>query len=194
MKKGIALFMICTSLIVTGCSAGDVVNQISSNSSATQAPATQAVPTATPGPKETVLAMKETGTVKDWEVRVKKVSVKNKIVDGKIRYFKPGKGKTYLVFSLSVKNKGSQQEQFLPSVGLKNRMMKAVLVDANEKEYKPIQLMAYSKDLLTKSIKPSEKKSGIVVFEVPKKLAKNKDDLELHIGTNQEKLLYSVGK
>lgn len=186
--------MICTSMIVTGCSAGDVVNQMSSNSYATKAPATQAVPTATPGPKETVLAMKETGTVKDWEVRVKKVSVKNKIVDGKIRYFKPGKGKTYLVFSVSVKNKGSQQEQFLPSVGLKNRMMKAVLVDANEKEYKPMQLMAYSKDLLAKSIKPSEKKSGIVVFEVPKKLAKNKDDLELHIGTNQEKLLYSVGK
>lgn len=194
MKRGIVLFMICTSLIVTGCSAGDVVNQISSNSSATEAPATQAVPTATPGPKETVLAMKETGTVKNWEVCVKNVSVKDKIVDGKRRYFKPGKGKTYVVFSLSAKNKGSQQENFLPSVGLKNKMMRAILVDANEKEYKPTQLMAYNKDLLSKSIEPSKKKSGIVVFEVPKKIGKNTDDLELHIGTAQEKLLYSVGK
>lgn len=186
--------MVCASLIVTGCSAEEVANKLNSGSTTTEAPATEATPTATPGPKETVLALKETGTVGDWEICVKKAAVKSKIMDGKIRYFKPTKGKTYVVFDLSVKNNGTKKEEFLPRVGLKNKMVQAILVDANEEEYKPIQLLAYDKDIVTKSIKPSKKKTGIVVFEVPKKVGKDKDNLELQIGTMQEKLLYSVGK
>lgn len=194
MRKGIALFMICASLIVTGCSAGEVADTLSNNSSSTEAPATQAAPTATPGPKETVLALKETGTVGDWEICVKKASVKNKITNGKYRYFKPAKGKTYVVFNLSVKNNGTKEEDFLPRVGLKNKMVQAILVDTEDTEYKPMQLLAYDKDIVTKSIKPAKEKSGILVFEVPKKVGKDKDNLELQLGTTQEKLLYSVGK
>lgn len=187
--------MVFTSLVVTGCSAGDVVSQFGDNASATEAPAVmQAAPTATPEPKETVLAIKETGTIGDWEVCVKKASVKNKIMNGKYRYFKPAKGKTYVVFNLSVKNNGSKQANFLPYAGLAGKMVRAILVDTGENEYKPMQLLSYDKDMVGKSIKPSKKESGIVVFEVPKKVGKDKDNLELTIGTTQERLLYSVGK
>lgn len=194
MRKGIALCMVCASLIVSGCSAEKVVDKLNNGSTVTAAPATEAAPTATPGPKETVLALKESGTIGDWEVCVKKASVKNKITNGKYRYFKPTKGKTYVVFNLSVKNNGAKEEDFLPRVGLKNEMVQAILVDTEETEYKPMQLLAYDKDIVTKTIKPSKKKSGILVFEVPKKVGKDKDNLELQIGTTQEKLLYSVGK
>lgn len=194
VKKRIAILAAAAVLLVTGCSAEEVASNLVNRSSPTEAPATEAAPTATPGPKETVLALKETGTIGDWEVCVKKASVKNKITNGKYRYFKPTKGKTYIVFDLSVKNNGTKEGDFLPRVGLKNKMVQAILVDANEEEYKPIQLLAYDKDIVTKSIKPSKKKTGIVVFEVPKKVGKDKDNLELQLGTMQEKLLYSVGK
>ena len=190
MKKLAATLLICSSLLLAGCSAGDAVDQLTSNSSKTTA--TPAAPTATPGPTETNLSLKEKGTIGDWEVNVKKVAVKRKIKNGKYRYFQAGKGKTYAVFTVTVKNNGKKDAAFLPRVGLKNQMVQALLTNQKETEYKPTQLLSYDKDIVTKTIPASSQKTGIITFEIPKKDGQNKKDLKLVFDMSKEKLLYSI--
>lgn len=176
---------------ITGCFAGDMASTINDQVSSTDAPTDVPAPTATPGPKETVLALKKKGTAGDWEMCVNKMSVTKRINDGKYRYFKPNKGKVYVAFSMSVKNKGKKAATFLPRLGMKDEMIQGRLRDEKGKEYDMVQLIGYSKDLVYESVKPSEKKKGIITFEIPKKMAKKAKSMTLELGTSEEKLVYN---
>ena len=140
------------------------------------------------------LSLKDEGKVGDWEICVKKVAVKNKINNGKYRYFKAEKGQTYVVLTVTVKNAGKEKEKFLPYVGIKGRMIQALITSADNQEYKPTQLLGYNKDLVDKSMNTSEKKTGTIAFQIPKKAAKDKKNLKLSFEKGEEKLLYSLGK
>lgn len=190
MRKEIVALFVCASIFMTGCSAGDMEDKLSESTPS----ATAAVPTATPGPVEKKLSLKEKGTIGDWDVTVRKVAVKKKIINGKYRYFQAKKGNFYAVFSMTVKNKGEKEDKFLPFVGVVNRIVQAKVIDQSQKEYKPTQLMGYDKDIVAEVIKPGSKKTGIVVFEIPKKAGKNVKKLTLTFEKNKEKLVYSLGK
>lgn len=198
MKRLIAALCICLSLILVGCSEGsdEITSSVGGSSTtengANSASKPTAAPTPEPAPKD--LSLKDKGKVGDWEICVKKVDMKTKINNGKYRYFKAEKGQTYAVLTVTVKNTGKEKEKFLPYVGIKGKMVQALITSPDNQEFKPTQLLSYNKDVVDKSMEPSEKKSGIIVFQIPKKVAKDKKNLKLSFEKGEEKLLYSLGK
>ena len=126
MKKRLFLFTICTALLFSGCAAGKLAETVKGvTDSATETP--EPTPVATPAPKVKKLALGKKGTVGDWKVCVKKAAVKKKIQNGSYRYFKPGKGNQFVQLTMSVKNNGKKEAEFLPSVGYENKTVTATL-------------------------------------------------------------------
>ncbi len=197
MRK-LALVLTCTFLCLAGCaseqSSTPVNSSIENNagdsnsSTAAETPA----PTETPAPAEEMLALGKKATIGSWNVSVKKAEVKNKIMTSKYLYFKPKTGNTFVVITMSAKNNGETAEALLPSIGYENKMITATLSSKDGDEFKPSALTGYDKDLAGKSIEASASKTGVVAFEVPKKVAKSKKDLKLKIGTVDENITYTL--
>lgn len=201
MKKTILLFAACTAFLMAGCSAGDIANTTTETPAPQTDAATQddsqtesAAPDAesTEAPEETVASLGDKITVGNWKICAKKASVQTKIQNGKFQYFKPSKGKTFVVINLSVKNTAEETAEFLPRIGYADTMTSASLYDENEEEYKPTELIAYSKDMTTEKIEPDSTKKGILVFEVPKKTGKAKKNLKLQFKAEGESASYTL--
>lgn len=198
MKKKLLLFTTCAALLLSGCSASRVARTVkdaaktavdlSESTKNTPIP----TPTATPAPKESKLKLGKKGTVGDWKICVKKAASTKKIKDGEYRYYSPKKGNSYVYFTIAVRNTGKTATEFLPRVGYENTMLNATLYYKGDYEYKPIELLSYDKDLIGDTIQPLTTENGIIAFEVPKKVAKNKKQLTLKIGTKAEYLIYSA--
>ncbi len=196
MKKTALILALCTTLLVTGCSSSQVKDTLNKAAdqiaSTTETAAPVATPEPTPASTETELKLGKKGTVGDWGIKVKKAEVKKKITNGSYRYFDPGKKNRFVVVSLSAKNNSEEAKQFLPLVGYVNTTVIATLIDENGEEYKATQLIGYSKDMTTRSIKPSKTESGVIAFQVPQKSAKSLKKLTLRIGTSNEALVYTL--
>lgn len=193
MRKITLIMITCATLVLmSGCSSDPLTETLSSLSDSTPAVTATSAPTETPAPQDTILSLGKKGTVGNWELNVKKVSVSKKIKNGKYQFFKPGKGKSFVVVSMSAKNKGEKAEQFLPRVGLRNKMIIAKLYYKDKYEYSATELMGYDKDLTTESIDPLEKASGILAFEVPKKASKSKKQLTLNFKVDEESVSYKL--
>lgn len=180
---------------MTGCAGSKIANtvdKISDSISSEQKPTAAPTPVSTPGPKETKVALGKKGTAGDWKIGVKSVSVKTKINNGKYRQYKPGKGKSFVVISLSAKNNGEKMTEFLPRIGMVDKAVTATLIYQDKYEYSPTELLSYDKDLTTKKIQPLATESGIIAFEVPKKVAKQKKKMKLKIGLKKDYLIYDL--
>lgn len=202
-KKTITLLAVltCTAAIVlSGCSASTtqhvtklidtVSDQVAENNTATETPTVTPEPT----PATTQLKLGDKAQVGDWSFKVKKVSTKKLFKISDYTGYKPAKGNTFVYLTMSVENKGGKEEKFLPMVGLENSMITAILSYQNQYEYKPSDLTSYDKCLTNETIKPLNKKSGIVVFEVPKKVAKDLKQATVKIGTVNENVVYPLTK
>lgn len=202
-KRNIILLAALTcaaSVLLSGCGAstarraakiiGEAGNQIAENST-TEAPATA---TPEPTPQTTQLKLGDKGTVGDWTFKVKKVSTKKEIKVNNYSSYKPTDGNIFVCLSMSVENKGSEEAQFLPMMGLSNQMVTAILYYQDQYEYKPTELSGYDKCLTTEVIKPLNKMSGIVVYDVPKEVAKNLKEATVKIGTTNENAVYPLTK
>ena len=196
MKKKITAVALCTVLALgtlTGCGASDVqrladtAQKIAEEAAATDTPA---APTETPGPQETNLDLKKAGTVGDWKIKVSKVAAKSKIKTSKYLEAKADKGNLLVIVNATVTNNGKEKATFLPSVGRENTMVTAKLIYKDGYEYMPSYIAGYDKDLTNKSIDPLAKKSGVIAFNVPKKVAKDLKSCTIRIGTKGEALLY----
>lgn len=198
MRKKSLLLFTCTALLLAGCSGNslsDTVDKVSDPVAETQktpAATATAAPTSTPGPKETSLSLGKKSTAGDWKICAKKASVKTMINNGSYRQYKPGKGKSFVVISLSARNNSKKSEQFLPRLGYENKMISATLIYQGKKEYAPTQLIGYSKDLVTATVKSKTTKNGIITFEVPTKVAKKLKKIKLKIGTKMDYLIYDL--
>ena len=196
MKKKLIAITLCTVLsmsVLTGCGTSavkklaDTAKDISEQASAT---ATPGGPTATPAPKETTLALKKTGTVGDWKFKVTKLATKKKVRTSKYMEAKASDGNLLVLVSMSATNNGKKEATFLPRVGRENTMMTAKLIYKDQYEYQPSSITGYDKDITAKSIDPLSKKSGIVAFDVPKKVAKDLKSCKIRIGTKGEAVVY----
>lgn len=194
MKKKLLLFTICTALLFTGCAAGKLAKTVQdvTDSATTPKETPEPTPVPTPAPKVKKLALGKKGTVGDWKICVKKADVKTQIKNGSYRYFEPGKGSKFVQLTMTVKNNGKKEAEFLPRVGYEDKMITATLCYKEDYEYKPTELLSYDKDLTTQKIKPLAAKNGIIVFEVPKKVAKEKKKLSVKIGTTMDYLVYQL--
>lgn len=192
MKKKLLLLTLCTTLLFTGCAGGNLAKTVKkvTDSVATQTP--EPTPEPTPAPKVKKLALGKKGTVGDWKICVKKAVVKTQIKNGSYYYFKPSKGNKFVHLTMSVKNNGKKEAEFLPRIGYENEMITATLCYKDDYEYKPTELLSYDKDLTTKKIKPLASESGILVFEVPKKVAREKKKMVVKIGTTMDYLEYTL--
>lgn len=205
MKKMILLFTTCTALAFTGCgldsltdsantstTSSSSLSNSSSDSTTSQTQPTTAPAESTPEPEETTLALGKKATVGDWKINAKSVSVKKQIPNGKYQYFKPSKGNSFVVVSMSARNEGKKEEEFLPRVGYKDTMSTATLYYENEYEYSPTELLSYDKDMATIKIQPLATKKGILVFDVPKKAAKNLKNLKLKFSAQEQSAVYDL--
>lgn len=197
MKKKLLAITLCTALSVgtlTGCGGSavkklaDTAKEISEQSDAT---ATPNGPTATPAPKETTLAMKKAGQVGDWKFTVKKLSTKKTIKTSKYMEAKASDGNLLVLATMSVTNNGKKEATFLPRVGREDTMMTAKLIYKDNYEYQPSSITGYDKDLAAKSVNPLSKKSGIIAFDVPKKVAKDLKSCRIRIGTKSEAIIFT---
>lgn len=199
MKKKLLAITLCTTLAagaLTGCGTSavkrlaDTAKEISEQSDAT---ATPSGPTDTPAPKETALALKKAGKVGDWKFTVKKLSTKKTIKTSKYIEQKPSdSGNLFVLVTINVTNSGKKEATFLPSVGLENTTMTAKLIYKDNYEYMPTFITGYDKDILNKRIDPLSKKSGVVTFSVPKKVAKDLKSCKIRIGTKGEAVVYNA--
>lgn len=198
MRKKILVLGVCCALLLSGCSLSseDISKAVDSGIQAAKEQAgvqESEAPEATEAPKVQELSLGDKTTIGDWKVTVKKVTVKSKINNGQYRVFKPDKGKKFVYVTMTVKNTGKEEATFLPRIGYADTMVSAKLY-FKDYEYKATTLMSYDKDLLEKSIQPLESKTGIVTFEVPKKAAKSKSKLTLHLGTESDYVSYKLKK
>lgn len=182
-------------LLLTGCSASSTkraANLI--NKASKQMVESNANPTTTPEPTPatTQLKLGDEATVGDWSFTVKKVSIKKQIKTSGYLGYKPNKGNQFVCINITVKNNGNEEAAFLPYIGYENKMNTAIIYYQDQYEYKPSVLTSYDKDLADDKIKPLNKKSGVLVFEVPKKVAKNLKETTLKIGTTQENVIYPL--
>lgn len=198
MKKKIIIVALCMGLslsALTGCGAStgqklaDTVQKIAEEVSATDTPA---APTETPGPTETTLALKKAGTVGDWKIKVSKVAAKSSIKTSKYMQAKADKGNLLVIVSASVTNDGTEKQTFLPRIGREDTMLTAKVIYKDGSEYLPSYIAGYDKDLTNKGIDPHAKKSGIIAFNIPKKVAKDLKSCTVRIGTKGEALVYSA--
>ncbi len=199
MKKKLLAITLCTTLslgALTGCGGSavkklaDTAKEISEQSDSTSA---TNGPTATPAPKETALAMKKTGEVGDWKFTVKKLASKKTIKTSKYIGQKPSEsGNLFVLATVNVTNNGKKEATFLPSVGLENTAMAAKLIYKDNFEYIPTLITGYDKDVMNKKIKPLSKKSGIIAFSVPKKVAKDLKSCKIRIGTKGEAVVFTA--
>lgn len=196
MKKSLLVFGTCFCLLLTSCSPVNKLSKTVEEAANTlqEAVSTTPAPTVapTPAPVETKLKLKKKGKVENWTICVKKAEIKSKIKNGTYRLFKPEKGDRFVVLTATVRNTGKKKDTFLPRVGYANEMLTATLYYKGEYEYQPLELLSYDKDLVQSEIKPLSGSTGIIVFEVPKKVAKAKGKLTVKIGTEQESLIYSL--
>lgn len=198
MKKKMQVILslaVCASLLLTGCRLNQATRAVrmiskSVNSVATATP----VPTATPEPtpKVTKAKLGKSFTIGDWTIQVKKVSTKKQIKASSHYGFKTAKGDRFICIQAKVKNNGKEAAQFLPRIGYENKMITATLHYEGKYEYKPSDMLNYDKDLVASSIKPLDSQTGMIVFEVPKKVANHLGKVTLQIGTTQEYIAYSL--
>lgn len=206
MKKLIVLFTTCTALVFTGCGLGsstdsttttsttssNILSNSSSDSTASQTTQSTTAPAeSSPEPEETTQALGKKATIGDWKINAKSVSVKKQIPNGKYQYFKPSKGNSFVVVSMSVSNQGTEEAEFLPRVGYKDTMSTAALYYEDE-EFQATELFAYDKDIATLKVEPSATKKGILVFDVPKKAAKKLKNLKLKFSAQGQDAVYEL--
>lgn len=203
-KRTVTLFAVATctaAVLLSGCSAStarraakliDTVSDQVSESSVTQAPVATATPE--PTPQTTQLKLGEKAQVGDWVFKAKKVSTKKSIKVSDYTGYKPEKGNTFVCLTMSAENKGKEEDTFLPRMGFENQMITATLLYQDQYEYKPSDLTSYNKCLTSQEIKPLNKKSGLVVFEVPKKVAKDIKKATVKVGTKNENVVYTLTK
>lgn len=194
-KKRLLTLLLSGILAISGCAAkeaADVIQEASKQIAATPTP----TPTATPEPTPTVTQLKigDKATVGDWSFTVKKVSTKTKIMTSKYMGYEAKKGNKFVCVSMSVKNNGTEETKFLPSVGMENTMMTAIVHYQDKYEYKPYELISYDKDIANEAVKPLDKMSGLLVFEVPKEVASHLGKCTLQIGTVNESVVYPMKK
>ncbi len=201
MKKQALLLLTCTALLMTGCASASPTTGGSSASdpsvssaapAATAAAADDAAAESTAAPEAAELKLGKKTSLGDWKICAKKISSPKKIKNGNYRYFEPSKGNSFIVADMSVRNNGKDEAEFLPIAGLKDTMVIAKLLYKDEYNYTPTQLLAYDKDLAAKKIEPLKTKNGILVFDVPKKIAKAKKDLKLTFTLGETTVTYSL--
>lgn len=203
-KRTITLFAVATctaAMLLSGCSLStarraakliDTVSDQVSENSATKAPIATATPE--PTPQTTQLKLGEKAQVGDWVFKAKKVSTKKSIKVSDYTGYKPADGNIFVCLTMSAENKGKEEDTFLPRMGYENQMITATLLYQDQYEYKPSDLTSYKKCLTSQKIKPLNKKSGLVVFEVPKKVAKDLKQATVKIGTANENVVYPLKK
>lgn len=195
MKRRVLLLTVCTTLLVlTGCSTNQLSETVTTITDTGSSPTVSEAPaaTATPAPEAETLSLGKKTTLGDWKICAKKATVKQKIKNGKYQYYKPGKGKSFVVISLSARNNGKKTAAFLPRIGYKNEAVFSTLCYKDEYEYSPTELLSYDKDLTTEKIQPLSTESGVLAFEVPKKVAKSKKNLVLKFTLDDQTVSYSI--
>lgn len=196
MRKRLLAAALCSLLsmsLLAGCATSsvkklaDTAKDIAENSSAT---ATPNGPTPTPAPKETAIALKKTGKIGDWSFKVTKATAKAKIKTSKYMEAKASKGNLLVLVSASATNNGKEKAAFLPRIGRENEMITAKLIYKDGYEYQPSMVTGYDKNLAGEQIAPLSKKSGVIAFDVPKKVAKDLKSCKIRIGTKNEAMVY----
>lgn len=193
MKKKILAISLCA-VLLTGCSPSASISDLVTTSAVPAAQDTSENEIQeTEAPEETVYALGEKTSINDFAITAVKASTAKKIENKKYHtVFKPNKkGNQFVYVTIKVRNNGSEKATFLPMIAYKGKDIFAKLY-CQDNEYSPTQLLNYDKDLAADILKSKESKKGIIVFEVPKKVAKKKKALTLQFSDGTDVITYSL--
>lgn len=200
MKKKILALGLCCALIFSGCSLSseEIQDAVNAGIEAAQDQAAKTeeteAPQETEGPKETEISLgKKVTLLDDWKITVKKMEAKKSINKGGGFVFPADKGQIYICVTMTIRNNGKEAAKLLPRVGMRDTMCTATLF-YDDYEYKGTSLIGYDKDLMDTTIQPLTGKTGIIAFQVPKKVAKQKKKLKLRIGSINEAVICPLAK
>lgn len=190
MKKKLIALTLCCCLLLTGCKASTITrllrifSNVVEDSTETTTDTTNAL--ATPEPKETKVGFKQKCKIDFWEITVLKAEIKESQKTSSHIIYKPQAGNTFIAVKLKIKNTSQTAATCLPVSGMKDKLITAQLLDINDAETLPTQLLNYDKDLLSKSINAGETKKGYVFYEVSKETANKLATMSLKLGTISE--------
>lgn len=195
MKKKLIALTLCCSFLLTGCSGATVsrlirifsdVADIAEDASETSSEVNEIA--ATPEPKESKVTFKKKAKIDFWEVTILKAEVKDSQKTSSHILYQPSKGNKFIAVKIKVKNTSQAAATFLPTSGMQNTMITAKLLDINDTETLPTQLINYDKDLIGKSIKAGETRKGFAFYELSKENANKLATMTLKLGTISEYL------
>ncbi|MCH5203097.1 MAG: DUF4352 domain-containing protein [Oscillospiraceae bacterium] len=185
-KLGIVMALICA-MSLSGC--GTILKNVQHSESAGQ---TSDTPSNSSSVSEDTDAetyyIGETVNIDDWEITVNSVEIADKINNktyGTVTtYFSPEEGSKYVVFSISVKNTGTEVSTFLPSFSVGDTV--TTKVEYKEYSFKSTNLLGHSDDLHMTSLNPLSSKTGIVAFEIADEVINDFDEIRLVFSTKNE--------
>lgn len=190
MKKKLIALTLCCCMLLTGCNgrtASRVLRIFSKVADETADTSTDTAEiTATPAPKETNVAFKEKCKIDFWEVTILKAEIKESQKTSSRVMYKPQEGNKFIAVKIKVKNTSQTSATFLPTSGMQGKMITAKLLDINDGETLPTQLVSYDKDLIGKAIDAGETKKGFAFYEVTKENANKMATMNLKLGTLSE--------
>ena len=193
MKKKFVALTLCCCILLTGCSGATVSRLIRIFSKAADV-AEEASETSTeieeslstPEPKESKVTFKKKAKIDFWEVTILKAEIKESQKTSSRVLYKPREGNKFIAVKIKVENTSQTDATFLPTSGMQNTMVTAKLLDINDAETLPTQLISYDKDLIGKSIKAGETRKGFAFYEVSKENANKMATMTLKLGTISE--------
>lgn len=101
----------------------------------------------------------------DWEITVNSFEITKNIFSSAYSSFNADEGSSYVVVNATIKNTGTQADNFLQSFSI-SKDVKAKILYQEKYEYSASDLMGHSDDLHNTYLNPLESKTGIIAFSV----------------------------
>ncbi|MCI9427050.1 MAG: DUF4352 domain-containing protein [Eubacterium sp.] len=139
---------------------------------------------------EVIHAVGEMVQLKHWEITVTNIQAADQITSDIWEFTPSGEGNKFAQVSVTVNNKGTESDTFLPSLVYNDDVMATIVY--GDEEFTQTQLLNYDKDLATESIDAGASMEGEMIFEIPEAVASATDELLLQFQSGDEIVSYKL--
>lgn len=179
-------------LMLAGCfplsSFSDQTQSTSSTGPST--PGETAPPSTLSDSNDTALTVGNTGKLGNWEITLTEFKFTEQIDNG-YSYFSPDEGSQFALVSLTVVNKDTQPDTFLPYLSFSSDTRVKILYN-NDYEYSSTALPGYDADLTSAFFNPLVEKNGCIAFQIPDSVVNSTESLVLTFSLGSEELSYNL--
>ena len=190
MKKLVSIFLIIAIICaMSGCTMANTKNENSTSPTVSTKPSSseaEEIP-------QKVYSLGDTVEIGNFQITASSVEVTDRVASpiSETVGFKPEEGSKYVVINTSVKNIGTDNNTFLPTIGTVKKDISVKLVYGNY-EFQSTNLLGHSDDLHTTSLNPLSSKTGFIAFQVADEVAQDLSDVKLVFSLDKDNYEYSL--